>query len=139
MDADSMKASWHGRSDLVEGVIHPGLETAQESLIGVFEEMEGQLDKESNRLVELRKVREDDPGQSRSFFPADITASKRGKPLTTAVVQIHSTLSTICRLWRASMWRLMPRLLRALSPVTLLRLPRHSPGRRRSPGKGYFR
>lgn len=56
-------ATLHSRSDLVKRVIHPGLETALESLMEMFEEMENQLDEESARLVALRKVREDDPGQ----------------------------------------------------------------------------
>lgn len=53
----------HDREDLVESVIHPGLENAQEALVEVFEEMEGQLDKEVARLAELRKIRADDPGE----------------------------------------------------------------------------
>lgn len=47
----------------MESVIHPGLENAQEALVEVFEEMEGQLDKEVARLAELRKIRADDPGE----------------------------------------------------------------------------
>jgi len=47
----------------VENIINPGLDTAQEGLIEVFEEMDGQLDKEKERLEELRRLREVDPGQ----------------------------------------------------------------------------
>lgn len=49
---------------MIEKVIHPGLEDAQEELSEVFEEMRGQLDKEMKRIAELRKVLEEDPGKS---------------------------------------------------------------------------
>ncbi|EAL20131.1 hypothetical protein CNBF2080 [Cryptococcus deneoformans B-3501A] len=52
--------SIHDRSDLVEAMIHPGLEEAHEALIEVFEEMDGQLDKETRRLKELNEIREKD-------------------------------------------------------------------------------
>ncbi|KIY33719.1 elongator complex protein 1, partial [Cryptococcus gattii E566] len=52
--------SIHDRSDLVEAMIHPGLEEAHEALIEVFEEMDGQLDKETKRLKELNEIREKD-------------------------------------------------------------------------------
>lgn len=52
----------HDRVDLVEDVIHPGLDDVQESLSETFEEMRGQLDKEMNRLKELRMIRNDDAG-----------------------------------------------------------------------------
>ncbi|WVO22664.1 uncharacterized protein IAS62_003995 [Cryptococcus decagattii] len=52
--------SIHVRSDLVEAMIHPGLEEAHEALIEVFEEMDGQLDKETKRLKELNEIREKD-------------------------------------------------------------------------------
>jgi elongator complex protein 1 len=61
-----VKTALHNRSELIESVIHPGLEDAQEELSEVFEEMRGQLDKEMNRIAELRKVLEDDPGKSSS-------------------------------------------------------------------------
>jgi elongator complex protein 1 len=57
------QASLHDREDLVDSVIHPGLEDAQEALLEVYEEMEGQLNKETARLVELRKIRAEDPGE----------------------------------------------------------------------------
>ncbi|WVQ75470.1 hypothetical protein IAR50_005095 [Cryptococcus sp. DSM 104548] len=53
--------SHYDRSDLIEAMIAPGLEEAQETLIEVFEEMEGQLDKEVKRLVELNGIRQKDP------------------------------------------------------------------------------
>lgn len=59
------EASLHNRPDLVESVIHPGLDDAHESLTEVFEEMSGQLDKEMARLGELRRIRLEDPGESR--------------------------------------------------------------------------
>jgi hypothetical protein len=58
----------HKRPDLIEGSIHPGLDDAHESLMEVFEEMQGQLEKEMSRLDELRQIREQDPG-GRSFLP----------------------------------------------------------------------
>jgi elongator complex protein 1 len=48
----------------VESTIYPGLEDANEELTEVFEEMRGQLDKEMKRIAELRKVMEEDPGES---------------------------------------------------------------------------
>lgn len=60
--------SIHGRSDLVEAMIHPGLEEAHEALIEVFEEMDGQLDKETKRLKELNEIREKDHGTLYLFF-----------------------------------------------------------------------
>lgn len=58
--------SIHDRPDLVEAMIHPGLEEAHEALIEVFEEMDGQLDKETKRLKELNEIREKDYGTSES-------------------------------------------------------------------------
>lgn len=49
-------------------MIHPGLEEAHEALIEVFEEMDGQLDKETKRLKELNEIREKDYGTSESTF-----------------------------------------------------------------------
>ena len=49
---------------MIEKVINPGLEDAQEELSEVFEEMRGQLDKEMRRIADLRKVLEEDPGKS---------------------------------------------------------------------------
>lgn len=60
--------SIHDRPDLVEAMIHPGLEEAHEALIEVFEEMDGQLDKETKRLKELNEIREKDYGTSESTF-----------------------------------------------------------------------
>ena len=59
-----MQASKYDRTDLVESTIHPGLDDATESLTEVFEEMQGQLDKEMKRIAELRVIREEDPGKS---------------------------------------------------------------------------
>nr|ODO03858.1 elongator complex protein 1 [Cryptococcus depauperatus CBS 7855] len=52
--------SVHDRKDLIEAMIHPGLEEAQEALVEIFEEMEEQLDKETKRLCELKDIRERD-------------------------------------------------------------------------------
>lgn len=49
-------------------MIHPGLEEAHEALIEVFEEMDGQLDKETKRLKELNEIREKDYGTSESIL-----------------------------------------------------------------------
>lgn len=49
-------------------MIHPGLEEAHETLIEVFEEMDGQLDKETKRLKELNEIREKDHGTLYLFF-----------------------------------------------------------------------
>ncbi|WVQ81518.1 hypothetical protein IAT38_003642 [Cryptococcus sp. DSM 104549] len=53
--------SLHSRQDLIEGMVHPGLEEAHEVLTEVFEEMQGQLEKEMRRLDELKTIRERDP------------------------------------------------------------------------------
>lgn len=45
----------------MEDVVHPAIEDAHEALAEVFEEMDGQLDKEMSRIQELRKVRLADP------------------------------------------------------------------------------
>jgi elongator complex protein 1 len=55
----------HGRTDLGQSTIYPGLEDAHEELTEIFEEMKGQLDKEMKRIAELRKVLEEDPGECR--------------------------------------------------------------------------
>jgi elongator complex protein 1 len=57
------QAILHDRVDLIESVIHPGLAEAQEALLEVFEEIEGQLDKEMARIAELRRIRTGDPGE----------------------------------------------------------------------------
>lgn len=48
---------------MIESDIWPAMEEAQEGLLELFEEMEGQLDKEVDRLVALTKVRLEDPGK----------------------------------------------------------------------------
>ncbi len=48
-----IQTSLHGRPDLIETFIYTGLEDAQETLMDVFNEMEGQLDKELSRIQEL--------------------------------------------------------------------------------------
>lgn len=60
--ADIGQCASHDRADLVSGVVQPGLEEAHEALGEVFEEMEGQLDKEIERIRELLRVKQDDPG-----------------------------------------------------------------------------
>lgn len=87
----------HDRSDLVDGVILPSLEMAQESLIEVFEEMEGQLGKESNRIEELRKIRDDDPGQSKRLFISLSAAMPLNRRRTYIYQQTLSTSSTTSR------------------------------------------
>nr|XP_019009784.1 elongator complex protein 1 [Kwoniella pini CBS 10737]OCF48565.1 elongator complex protein 1 [Kwoniella pini CBS 10737] len=72
--------SLHDRSDLVESMIHPGLEEAHEALMETFEEMEGQLDKEMNRLKDLRKIRENDPEQ---FYIVDTEPAIEGVDVAT--------------------------------------------------------
>ncbi|WOO84954.1 Elongator complex protein 1 [Vanrija pseudolonga] len=51
----------HSRDELVERVIHPALDDAHEELSEVFQEIEGQLDKEMKRLAFLKKLRLEDP------------------------------------------------------------------------------
>lgn len=51
----------HGKGELVETVVHPTIEDAHEALAEVFEEMDGQLDKEMARVKELRNIRRSDP------------------------------------------------------------------------------
>lgn len=53
--------SQHGKDVLVEEVVHPAIEDAHEALAEVFEEMDGQLDKEMARIQDLRKIRLADP------------------------------------------------------------------------------
>ncbi|WVW79282.1 hypothetical protein I302_101249 [Kwoniella bestiolae CBS 10118] len=72
--------SLHDRIDLIESMIHPGLEEAHEALMETFEEMEGQLDKEVNRLKELRKIRENDP---ESFYIVDTEPAIEGVDVAT--------------------------------------------------------
>lgn len=71
--------SIHDRPDLVEAMIHPGLEEAHEALIEVFEEMDGQLDKETKRLKELNEIREKDYGTSESTL-LNISEKKSSLP-----------------------------------------------------------
>lgn len=54
----------HGKEDLVESEVYPGLEDAHEQLLDVFDEMEGQLDKEVSRVAELVVKMGKDPGQA---------------------------------------------------------------------------
>lgn len=63
----------HDRADLVSSTIHPGLEDAHEVLSEVFDEMEGQLVKEIERIRELMRIRHEDPG---GYSPSPITRSK---------------------------------------------------------------
>ena len=53
----------HDKEDLVESEVYPGLEDAHEQLIDVFDEMEGQLDKEMSRVGELVDKMGEDPGE----------------------------------------------------------------------------
>lgn len=68
------QASRFDRAELVEDLIHPALEEAQEALVEVFDEMEGQLDKEMKRLAELQRIRVTDPGEQR--WPAESAISR---------------------------------------------------------------
>ncbi|WVR09089.1 hypothetical protein IAU60_006151 [Kwoniella sp. DSM 27419] len=70
----------HERPDLIEAMIHPGLEEAHEELVEVFDEMDGQLDKEMKRIMELRKIRETDPD---SFFIVDTEPAVEGVDVAT--------------------------------------------------------
>lgn len=47
----------------MESEVYPGLEDAHEQLIDVFDEMEGQLDKEVSRVAELVVKMGEDPGE----------------------------------------------------------------------------
>lgn len=58
-----IQISCFDRNELVQDLVHPALEEAQDALVEVFEEMEGQLDKEAKRLVELHRIRIEDPGE----------------------------------------------------------------------------
>jgi hypothetical protein len=60
----------HDRSDLISTTIQPGLEDAHEALSEVFEEMNGQLDKEIERIRELMRLRRDDPGEKSAALHA---------------------------------------------------------------------
>ena len=53
----------HEKPELIDTILEPGLADAQAGTLEIFEEMQGQLEKEMSRLSQLRKVREDDPGQ----------------------------------------------------------------------------
>lgn len=59
-----MQIALHDKEDLVESEVYPGLEDAHEQLIDVFDEMEGQLDKEVSRVAELVVKMGEDPGES---------------------------------------------------------------------------
>ncbi|RSH95270.1 hypothetical protein EHS25_000356 [Saitozyma podzolica] len=83
-------ASLHDREDLVESVIHPGLDDAQEALLEVFEEMEGQLDKEVARLAELRKIRTEDPD---TFFIVDNEPALEGVDVATNATTVMTTFT----------------------------------------------
>lgn len=53
----------HDKEGLVESEVYPGLEDAHEQLVDVFDEMEGQLDKEVSRVAELVVKMGEDPGK----------------------------------------------------------------------------
>ncbi|KAJ9102595.1 hypothetical protein QFC21_002996 [Naganishia friedmannii] len=55
----------HSKESLIEKEVYPGLEDAHEQLVDVYDEMEGQLDKEVFRVAELLQKMVDDP---ESFF-----------------------------------------------------------------------
>ena len=54
----------HDMPELVESTLYPGLDDAHEQCVDVFDEMEGQLDKEVNRVKELMVKIEQSPGAS---------------------------------------------------------------------------
>jgi elongator complex protein 1 len=58
-----LQIALHGKEELVEGEVYPGLEDAHEQLLDVFDEMEGQLDKEVSRVAELVVKMGEDPGK----------------------------------------------------------------------------
>ncbi|KAJ9121784.1 hypothetical protein QFC22_002406 [Naganishia vaughanmartiniae] len=55
----------HDKESLIESEVYPGLEDAHEQLVDVYDEMEGQLDKEVSRVAELIQKMAEDP---ESFF-----------------------------------------------------------------------
>ncbi|KAJ9111710.1 hypothetical protein QFC19_001070 [Naganishia cerealis] len=55
----------HDKESLIESEVYPGLEDAHEQLVDVYDEMEGQLDKEVSRVAELIHKMAEDPD---SFF-----------------------------------------------------------------------
>lgn len=57
------QAALHDQPELVGTIIYPGLEDAHEALSEVFDEMQGQLDKEVERVRELMRLRRSDPGE----------------------------------------------------------------------------
>lgn len=72
--------SLHSRPNLIESHIHPGLDDAQETLSEIFDEMVGQLDKEINRLKELRRIRLEDPD---TFYLVDNEPDLEGVDVAT--------------------------------------------------------
>jgi hypothetical protein len=69
----------HNKPDLIESTLHPGVEDAHEQFIDTFDEMEGQLEKEMDRIKELRAKVDKDPGKS---------AVERGSRLRSADVVV---------------------------------------------------
>ncbi|KAK8843352.1 hypothetical protein IAR55_007009 [Kwoniella newhampshirensis] len=82
--------SLHNRDDLIEAMIHPGLEEAHEAIMEVFEEMEGQLDKEMKRIMELRNIREANPD---SFFIVDNEPDIEGVDVATNATTVASAFT----------------------------------------------
>ncbi|WWD21132.1 hypothetical protein CI109_105613 [Kwoniella shandongensis] len=82
--------SSHDREDLTEAMIHPGLEEAHEALVEVFDEMEGQLDKEMKRIAELRVIRETNPD---SFFIVDNEPDIEGVDVATNATTVASAFT----------------------------------------------
>lgn len=69
----------HDRHDLIESLIYTGLEDAQETLMDVFSEMDGQLSKELRRIQELVGTggkMETDPGSYAVFSLGYYTYSR---------------------------------------------------------------
>jgi elongator complex protein 1 len=84
-----VQTALHDRPDLVDSLIHTGLEDAQETLMDVFDEMEGQLDKEMNRIEELvgpGGKMETDPGA----FPPCLVVEKTSANLRTSPLRQDS-------------------------------------------------
>jgi len=86
------------------------MDDAQEGLVEVFDEMEGQLDKEVARLEALKKVRLEDPGELDCLIVA-----------READVKTLSTLSITTQIWRAWTSLQTPRRTPVNSRGTLLR------------------
>ncbi|ORY20535.1 putative Pol II transcription elongation factor [Naematelia encephala] len=117
-------ASLHDRSELVGDVIEPALLDTQEALAEVFEEMEGQLDKEMARLKDLRVIRETDPD---TFYIVDNEPALEGVDVATNAT---TTASAFTR------YTVAPTVFSQSTKITgQTAKSRHKPSRRRAAGR----